>query len=170
MCAYVSRRTDRSDICISADASGCRIKQCVATNESITCTTDETNRPVCSSSGVTYQSECEAFVKLDHNIKYTRACDASLCLDTNDGKGFCGYDNVTYKNLCELEMKAGHTMVDYKGMCRMDPGINEDCDQIPDRCEFATRASDAVCPVAGWFSDRAERIGTELLLLREFSI
>ena len=143
-------RTRRRDLCITTDSNGCKSKKCIPMNSTITCSTDIRNQPVCSSSGVTYKSECEAFVNQDYNMKYLRACDDSACQNTNKGQGFCGFDNNTYADLCELEMTTGDTKRDYNGSCvrRDDKGRNK-CDKIPEECRFATRSSDSACPIAG---------------------
>eukprot|EP00800_Vazella_pourtalesii_P001182 TRINITY_DN10995_c0_g1_i2.p1 TRINITY_DN10995_c0_g1~~TRINITY_DN10995_c0_g1_i2.p1 ORF type:complete len:397 (-),score=91.49 TRINITY_DN10995_c0_g1_i2:45-1235(-) len=142
-------KTKPRDMCIAADESGCKTKRCIPIDSNVTCTTENRNTPVCSSSGISYNSECEAFVNQDFDIKYIRACDDVMCEDS--GEGFCGYDNVTYDNLCELEFVTGDTIRDYNGRCEMrrQQEVSVKCERIPEGCEFTTRASDSRCPIPG---------------------
>ncbi|KAI6646616.1 hypothetical protein LOD99_12737 [Oopsacas minuta] len=143
-------KTQPRDICIAADENGCKYKRCIPINSNITCTTESRNRPVCSSNGVSYNSECEAFINQDFDIQYLRACDDPFCLNTNGGKGFCGFDNVTYSNLCELEIATGNTIRDYDGGCEMKTDeVSNKCETILAGCEFTTKASDSRCPIPG---------------------
>ena len=146
-----SSTTKPRDMCIAADESGCKSKRCIPIDSNVTCSTETNNTPVCSSSGISYNSECEAFVNQDFDVKYIRACDDVICQDNNNGEGFCGYDNVTYDNLCQLEFVTGDTIRDYNGRCemRIQQEVSIKCEIIPEGCEFTTRASDSRCPIPG---------------------
>ena len=138
-------------MCISADNSGCKSFRCISINNNITCSTEDTDTsPVCGYSGITYKSECEAFVNLKYDIKYLRRCDDSLCLNTNNGEGFCGFDKQTYDTLCDLEAATGSITPDYYGSCVEEQSeLDRKCATIPPECAYTTKASDSMCPIAG---------------------
>ena len=134
-------------MCIMTEDRGCNSTKCISINSNITCSAGGRHAPVCSSSGVTYRSECEAFVNQDFDIKYHRACNDQLCHADNHGKGFCGFDKQTYSNLCDLELATGSITRDYNGSCVEETKIK--CTTIPPECAYTTRASDSMCPIAG---------------------
>ena len=134
-------------MCIITEDRGCDSTKCISINSNITCSTGGRYAPVCSSSGVTYRSECEAFVNQDFDIKYHRACDDQLCQADNNGEGFCGFDRQTYNNLCDLELATGSVTRDYSGSCVDKAKIK--CERIPPECSHTTKASDSMCPIAG---------------------
>ena len=134
-------------MCIMTEDTGCNSTKCISINSNITCSTGN-YAPVCSRSGVTYKSECEAFVNQDFDIKYLRACDDPLCQANNNGKGFCGFDKQTYDNLCDLELATGSITRDYYGSCVVDK-VKRKCERIPRSCAYTTKASDSMCPIAG---------------------
>ena len=138
-------------MCIAPDSDGCKSTQCISINSNITCSTEDTDTaPVCSMSGITYKSECEAFVNLEYDIKYLRACDEPLCLTTNNGEGFCGFDKETYNSLCDLEVATGSITSDYLGSCVVEQSqLSSKCAIIPPECAYTTKASDSMCPIAG---------------------
>eukprot|EP00800_Vazella_pourtalesii_P015820 TRINITY_DN4355_c0_g2_i6.p1 TRINITY_DN4355_c0_g2~~TRINITY_DN4355_c0_g2_i6.p1 ORF type:complete len:446 (-),score=74.14 TRINITY_DN4355_c0_g2_i6:1155-2492(-) len=147
---YCVGNTRPLDLCVDLTGDGCKSHRCEKKSESLSCDTSDTNQPVCSYSGVTYASQCEAIVNTVYDTKYLRACDDEDCVNDNGEEGFCGYDKRTYKNLCELERITGNTMRDYDGTCVTNvTEARTMCKAIPTGCVFTTVASDAACPVPG---------------------
>ena len=148
---YLLRSARPIDQCVdTTGGSGCKAKRCISKADSFTCSTLGTNRRVCSASGNSYSSECVAFVNQDYTLKYLRDCNNTVCKDNNNGRGFCGFDRKTYPNLCHLERKTGKTLHDYKGTCEANANdASSKCEDIPEGCNFKTRASDASCLTPG---------------------